>query len=154
MDHSLFFREWTWDGRGKYIDDKGQIMPFEGTARTFHEEGLWLHEGKMTLTPVEGPPLSIVNRQEVLPFEKETMITEWTTRNPHLGILTGHLVIVNEAILSLCRSENGLFTGCETFLRIDDEMYGSWGTLFRQGERISSWTLRFRKKAQVDKPNE
>jgi len=49
---------------------------------------------------------------------------------------------VNEAILSFCRSEDGLFTGHEAFVRIDGDTYGNWGTLFRGNERLSSWSLR------------
>ena len=147
MDHTFLFQEWTWNGRGEYIDDTGKSLPFEGTARTFHEDDLWFHEGRMTLTPAGGQPVSFENRCEILPFEKGKTETSWTTLNPDLGILTGRFVIVKEALLSFCRSENGLFTGYETLVRIDSETYDNWGTLFRGTDRISSWTLRLRRRA-------
>jgi len=145
MDHTLLFQEWTWDSRGEYIDDRGKSIPFEGTVKTFHENHLWFHEGRMTLTPAGGPPVSFENRYEIIPFEKGKTATSWTTLNPDIGILAGRFVIVNEAILSFCRSENGLFTGCETLVRIDSETYKNWGTLFREKERISSWSLRLKR---------
>jgi len=147
MDHTLFFQEWTWDSRGEYMDDTGQILPFTGISRTFHENDLWFHEGKMTLTPAGGPPVAVESRLEIVPFEKGKPTTPWTALNPGLGILAGRFTVIHEAILSSCRSENGLFSGCETFLRIDGDTYHNWGTLFREKERISSWTLRLRRKS-------
>ena len=146
MDHSLFFREWTWDGRGEYIDHVRRSILFEGVVNTFHEGDLWYHAGRMTLTPREGAPVSFENRYEIVPFKIGKPETTWMSLNLDLGILNGRFVVVERAILSFCRSENGLFTGYETFVQVDRDRYETWGTLFREKERISSWTLKLIRK--------
>jgi hypothetical protein len=144
MEHTLFFQERKWTGSGEYIDETGRSIPFEGMARTVHGDDLWFHEVKMTLSPGDGPTLTFENRYDIVPFQKGKVETVWTSSNPSLGFLTGRFVVVNEAILSFCSSENGVFTGHEVLVKIDDTRYGNWGTLFRKHDRISSWSLRLR----------
>lgn len=142
MEHIFLFQEREWTGRGEYLDGTGKSIPFEGMVKTIHEEDLWLHGGRMTLSPDDGPPLTFENWYEIEPFRKGKGDTVWTSRNPSIGFLTGRFVIVNEAILSFCRSKDGLFTGHEVFIRIDGGTYENRGTLFRGDERLSSWSLR------------
>lgn len=142
MEHIFLFQEREWTGRGEYLDGTGKSIPFEATVKTIHEDDLWLHGGRMTLSPDDVPPLTFENWYEIEPFRDGKGETVWTSRNPSLGVLAGRFVIVNEAILSFCRSEDGLFTGHEAFVRIDGDTYGNWGTLFRGNERLSSWSLR------------
>jgi len=144
MEHTFFFQEREWTGTGEYVDGTGAKIPFGGTARTVHTEDLWFHEGRMTLSPPGGPPMTFENRCEIVPFREGKGETAWTSRNPSLGLLTGRFVIANEAILSFCSSENGIFTGYEVFVQLDGVTYGNWGTLFRGNERLSSWSLRLR----------
>jgi len=142
--HSFLFREGLWSVEGVYFDDSGRSIPLEGKTRVTHLPRLWVNEGALELKPAEGS-IVIHSRYEVTPFEEGLSTTSWKSSNPAVGELTGSFILVDDAILSVCRSGDGLFGGSEFILRVDDEQYLNRGAFLRKNERLSSWSVILRK---------
>jgi len=114
-----------------YFDDSGRSIPLEGKTRVTHLHRLWVNEGALELKPAEGS-IVIHSRYEVTPFEEGLSTTSWKSSNPAVGELTGSFILVDDAILSVCRSGDGLFGGSEFILRVDDEQYLNRGAFLRK----------------------
>jgi len=142
--HTFLFREGLWSVEGVYFDDGGRPIPLEGKTRVTHLPGLWVNEGAMELKSGE-VPIVVHNRYEVTPFEEGRSTTLWKSSNPAVGELNGSFILVDDAILSVCRSGDGLFGGSEFMLRVNDEQYLNRGAFLRENEKLSSWSVTLRK---------
>jgi len=142
--HTFLFQEGLWTVEGTYFDDSGRPLPLEGKTRVTHFPGLWVSEGAMELKS-EGNSLLIHNRYEIIPFEASSPLTTWKSSHPALGELLGLFIVVGDAIISTCLSENGSFSGSDFLLKINDSQYLNRGTFLKGREKLSSWTLELRK---------
>jgi len=140
MKHTFILQEGRWIGKGCYIDDDDQVIPFEGEITTTHLNKEWVHENIMKLL-LQDRTIEVHNRQEIVPFKENKSITTWKSDDPDLGTLSGKYVIVDDSILSVCFSKNGKLQGSEYFMKIDDTTYKNRGTLTKQGKKLSSWVI-------------
>ena len=144
MTHTFLFQEGVWIARGHYFDDMERMLPLDGTVRITHLEGLWLNEGEVEIKMGENP-IKICNRYEIIPPEEGKNQTTWVSVNPGLGMLLGRYVIVDDTIISTCRSENGEYTGAEFHLRVSDVHYKNRGILLKGSDKLSSWSVDLQK---------
>ena len=144
MTHTFLFQEGVWIARGHYFDDMERMLRLEGTVRITHLEGLWLNEGEVEIKMGENP-IKIHNRYEIIPPEEGTNQTTWTSVNPALGILLGYVDIVEDTIISTCRSEKGEYIGAEFHLRVSDTYYKNRGVLLKGNDKLSSWSVDLQK---------
>jgi len=144
VQHTFLFQEGLWIAGGLYFDDRDRSLPLEGKTRVTHLQGLWINEGAMELKS-GADSVIIHNRYEIIPFEEDSAMTTWKSSNPATGPLLGRFVLVENAILSACRSESGNFTGSEFLLKLSDEHYLNRGVFFRGEEKLSSWSVELRK---------
>ena len=135
MTHTFLFQEGVWIARGHYFDDMERILPLDGMIRITH-----LAEIKMGENPIK-----IHNRYEIIPPEEGKNQTTWTSVNPGLGILLGQFIVVDDTIISTCRSENGNYNGAELHLRVSDVHYKNRGILLRGNDKLSSWSVDLQK---------
>jgi hypothetical protein len=142
--HTYLFREGLWTAEGRYYDDSNRPIPLEGKTRITHQTGLWVNEGAMEIKTGD-PPTLIHTRYEIIPFEEGRPITTWKSFNPAAGDLFGQFVIVEEAILSTCRSENDEFSGAEFLLKISDGEYLNRGIFLKGEVKLSSWAVKLRR---------
>ena len=142
--HTFLFQEGLWVAGGIYFDDRDHPLPLEGKTRVSHLEGLWVNEGAMELKSGANP-LIIHNRYEIIPFQEGSTVTTWKSSNPAAGLLLGRFVIVEDAILSACLSENGDFSGSELLLKITDTHYLNRGVFLKGDEKLSSWAVELKK---------
>lgn len=142
--HTFLFQEGLWVAGGFYLDYRDRPLPLEGKTRVSHLDGLWVNEGAMELKTGDDS-LIIHNRYEIIPFKKGAAITTWKSSNPAAGLLLGRFVVVEDAILSVCLSENGDFSGSEFLLKISDDHYLNRGIFLKGDEKLSSWAVELKK---------
>jgi hypothetical protein len=147
MKHTFLFLEGIWVARGHYFDDTDRALPLEGMTRVTHRDELWLNEGEMEIKAGD-KPIKIYNRYETVPFKERRCVTTWESLNPDLGTLLGRFVIVDDTIISTCRSKNGDHTGTELFLKVSDMHYKNRGVLFKGSDKLSSWSIDLKKTSQ------
>ena len=144
MTHTFLFQDGAWIARGHYFDDMERILPLEGLVRITRLEGLWLNEGETEIKMGENL-IKIHNRYEIIPLEEGKNQTTWQSMNPDLGILMGQYIIVADTIISICRSENGEYTGTEFHLKVSDVHYKNRGILSKGNDKLSSWSVDLQK---------
>jgi hypothetical protein len=147
MMHTFLLQEGVWIARGHYFDDMERILPLEGMVRITHLEGLWLNEGEAEIKMGENP-VKIHNRYEIIPFEEGRNQTTWESVNPDLGIILGQVIIVDDTIISTCRSEKAEYTGAEFHVKVSDVHYKNRGILLKGNAKLSSWSVDLKKSSQ------
>ncbi len=144
MKHTFLFLEGIWIARGHYFDDMDRALPLEGMTRVTHTDKLWLNEGEMEIKAGD-KPIKIYNRYEIVPFKEDRYVTTWESLNPDLGILLGRFIIVDDTIMSTCRSKNGDYSGTEIILKANDMHYKNRGVFFKGSKKLSSWSIDLQK---------
>jgi hypothetical protein len=140
MKHTFIFQEGYWNAEGYYFDDMDRPLPLAGTTRITHLDGLWINEGEMEIKAGD-QSIKFYNRYEIVPFREGKNHTTWESLNPDLGTLLGRFVIVDDTILSTCRTKNGGYTGTEILLKITETHYKNRGMLFKGNDILSSWSI-------------
>ena len=143
--HTFLFQEGLWNARGHYIDDTDRILPLIGTIKITHTENLWLYESETEIR-MEEKPVKICSRYEIAPPEEGKSGITWKSQSPDLGALAGVYVIVDDAIISTCRSKEGGYTAAEFHIKVSDTHYKNRGVFFKRGDKISSWIVDLEKK--------
>ena len=138
--HTFLFEEGLWTVKGEYVDEAGGRAALEGETRVTHRPGTWLNEGRMRIVR-DGTPVDIENRYRITPFADETGFTRWESDNPALGKLSGHFIVVGNAILSSCTTADRCYTGTEFLLQEAPDRYINRGAMFSPNGRISSWSV-------------
>lgn len=144
MKHTFLFQEGIWIAQGHYFDDMDRALPLEGMTRIMHLEALWINEGEMEIKAGDNP-ITMYNRYEIIPFREGGNETTWESLNPDIGTLLGRFVIVDDAIISTCRSQSGGFSGSEFLLKVSDTHYKNRGVLLKGHDKLSSWSVDLRK---------
>ena len=138
--HTFLFEEGLWAAKGEYVDEAMNRASLEGETRVTHSPDVWVNQGRMTLR-MGGKTVEIENLYRIVPFPEGSDFTTWEYSNPALGTLRGHFIIIGDAILSSCTSEDARYTGTEFLLQESSDRYINRGTLFSSSGRISSWSL-------------
>lgn len=144
VQHTFLFQEGLWAVWGVYFDDRERPLPLKGKTRVTHLNGLWINEGALELTS-GADSVIIHNRCEIIPFEEGRAATTWKSINPAAGLLLGRFVLVENAILSICRSGSGDFSGSEFLMKLGGGHYLNRGVFFRGDEKLSSWAVELKK---------
>ncbi len=143
MNHTLFFQEGIWHAKGQYHDEEDRPVAAEGETKITHLQGKWLNEGKLKL--LGDNPAEFQNAYEIVPFKDGEDTTEWNSINSPLGTIRGKLMVIDDSIISVFRSEDGLYSGSEYMLQTDARNYKARGFLFRGDRKISSWSVELHK---------
>lgn len=139
-EHTFLLQEGQWKASGTYYDHKGQATPIHGNAIIQHSEEGWINRSTMQLATEKS--VSFENLYEIEPLEAGLEATIWETQHAALGLMTGTLVVVGDALIMSYAAEGGHYTGNETLHKIDDTHYESWGVLWQGDQKISSWTAK------------
>ena len=65
---------------------------------------------------------------------------DWESFNPALGVLRGTFELAGNYIVSVYRSDNGVYSGTETLIQTGEYSYDNVGVSFENGRKMSSWT--------------
>lgn len=142
--HTFLFDENIWMARGVYIDGQGKYHSVAGQSVITHATDQWINDSAMHL---EGnPAVEFRNRYEIEPMERNQEMTTWRSENPALGRMSGRFIIVDDSILSVFASADGVFQGTEYLRLIDDDLYWNRGSLLQGDKKASSWALELRRK--------
>lgn len=147
MKHTLLFREGLWLAEGVYTSRENDRFGLEGAAEIRHENGLWIQE--ITHTILKGNGVSNQNTLEIVPFPDDADFTDWYSQSSALGKLHGRLMVVEDSILSGFVSEDGVYSGVEYYLKVDDNIYQNRGYVWQMDLKLASWSLRFVYKGQT-----
>lgn len=143
IQHTYLFEEGTWHASGTYIDGQGNSAPLSGVSRIRHGLRAWDVAGRMT---IEGPSAATFeNNYTFTPFKPGQVDASWTSVNPALGQLSGHLVVVDDCLLLQWRTKNGDSFGMECLRQIDSDFYSDRGTMFAGNVRVSTWSVDLRR---------
>ncbi|MCK5590343.1 MAG: hypothetical protein KAI72_00155, partial [Candidatus Pacebacteria bacterium] len=80
-------------------------------------------------------------RYEIVPFRDNVFSTSWSLESSSIGKLSGNIMIVDEKILSVGKTEDDHFTITEYFQKISDIKYKGKGFILEDDDMIESWTL-------------
>ena len=143
INHTFLFDQKVWTATGVYFDSANTPVPAAGESKIIHQGGLWIVES--TVRVFGDAPLEIKNSYEVIPFSDDTpFVAHWKSVHTTLGRLSGKFVIIDETILSIYQSEDGIHSGTEVLAKIEDGYYESRGCLFKGNNKISSWAFELR----------
>jgi len=145
-EHTYILESSQWTASGCYFDEQGQRVPVDGESICTRTKGLWTLESSMSLFTT--PPTTFYNTYII---ESSDHSLNYKSTNPVLGEMKGQFVFVADAILSSWISRDGKCSGVETLLKIDDSTYRNWGSIFRSGSKLSSWTVVLKKSASTKK---
>jgi hypothetical protein len=145
MDHTYLFEPAVWELQGRFIDRTGATVDVAGNASISHDETVWVKRSSMRPQGQQGLPFE--NVYQIAPFEEGSDSTTWTSSNSQLGKMSGHFVIVDDAILSISRTADGRYRAVECFQKLADDRYLSRGALVRGREKMSSWVVELRRTA-------
>jgi len=139
MKHTYILEEGHWKAKGLYYDDAGHAIEVYGETTIKHLADEWVLDGFMELK-IENP-VRFYNKYSIVPVPAQKDYTLWASENPALGKLLGKFMIVGDTILSSYISENGLYSGAESLLIIDDTKYLNRGFAFHGEKKLSSWEV-------------
>lgn len=137
MKHTYFYRTMGWKASGIYYDEEGAASALAGEVQVIRREDKWSLQGFMEVLTEQ--PTRFTNIYTIFP-SSSNMTLRWESSNPKLGTLTGTFEIIGDSIISTYRSKDGVYSGTETLIQIDEKTYYNVGISFRNGERMSSWT--------------
>lgn len=136
MKHTYFYKSLRWKAEGTYYDEAG-AMPLTGGVTIEKTEDRWTLTGFMEVQLAQ--PVRFTNDYEIKETDTETTL-RWESHNPALGTLRGTFEIIGDSIISVYRSEDGVYSGTETLVQKDEAAYYNAGVSFREGKKMSSWT--------------
>ena len=139
MNHTFLFQEGTWKAAGNYSGPNNKIIQVEGESKITHLKDKWLLEGYMKL--LIDNPIEFQNIYEIVPFEDGKDYTKWRSYNPALGNLFGKFLIISDCLISSWMSEDKNYSGVETLIKIDDNLYHSRGFAYKGEEKLSLWSV-------------
>ncbi len=142
--HTFLYNENIWIARGVYIDTQGKYHPVAGQSTITHQGEIWINDSCMHLEANED--VTFRNRYEIKPLDRDQELTTWSSENPDLGKMSGRFVIVDDSIMSVFSSVDGVFQGTEYLRLIDDDLYWNRGCLLQEGRKVSSWAVELRRK--------
>lgn len=148
VKHTFLFEEGVWRITGNYSDGRGHIVSIKGESKLYHvtyNVAFFTNEDWMVLEPENGSPVEIKNKYMIKPFEKNRDYTSWTMDNLIMGKLFGKLVIVGDSVISTFSSSDGIYSGSEILIMVDEKTYRNKGCLFRGDRKISSWWVDLKK---------
>ena len=141
--HTYLFQEGAWVATGYFIDESGRNIPVGGESRITCAGNKY--EIKSHMTAKHDDSKQFENNYEVWQPNDGDDFTEWVSLNSAIGKMRGKFVVVAESILSIFRSENGIYSGSEYLRRVDDTTYENRGFLFEGEKRLSSWVIELSK---------
>lgn len=139
MRHTYLFEEARWKVEGVYVNADGSRCPIVGERMIAHDNTRWRLDGTMRLH--ENPNSEQRNSFDIAPWQDETKPTTWNSTSHELGESSGKFLAVEDAILSEYKSKDGVFSGFECLIELDEETYTGAGLLMRDGETFGSWQV-------------
>ena len=139
MSHTVLFEPGIWMVTGMYWSADAQGIALEGRTEISHSKECWMLAGRMRV--LASPPAEFINIYNIEAPGRDALASKWTSENSTLGRLHGVFTTVGKAILSLYRSEQGGYQGCEHLLQITADQYEGYGLLLMDDRRLSSWQV-------------
>lgn len=137
MKHTYFFESLTWVANGTYYDDKGNLFDLTGEVCINHSEDQWTLGGYMEVAFEK--PVKFTNNY-LITKTNDLSTLNWQSHNPALGVLKGKFEIAGNYIISFYTSEDGIYSGTETLIQVDEYTYHNVGVSLKDGKKMSSWT--------------
>ena len=141
MKHSYLFEQRLWKAKGIYIDENGKKIKTEGVTEVLHKGGNWIIEGIMRLPMKANKVLELREIYRVKKLKNKAVETEWVSDNPVTGKLKGKFHFAGNFIVSTCSSQDRKYSGFESMELVSENKYVNKGSLFLEGERVSSWEV-------------
>jgi len=142
--HTFLFQEAEWEAEGEFLDQDGKEGAAKGITRIHHDIDEWHVEGEVTIGYCD--PVVVRNVYTLPPWSGGEDASPWESVNPDLGLLFGMIAVVGDTILSRFVSEDGEFSGMESYRMIDNETYENRGAIFKRDQKISSWSMELKKR--------
>lgn len=139
MKHSYILEEGIWKASGKYYDENQTCIGISGETKISHKEDTWILDGFMELSL--DTPVRFTNRYSIDPIDSTKDFTFWFSINPALGKLLGKFMIIGDTILSSYTSEDGQYSGSESLIFVESELYKNRGFALHNRNKLSSWEV-------------
>lgn len=138
MRHTYFDDGAIWEADGLYYDEKGMTYPLTGRCDAVHTDKAWSLDGFMGVAFDQ--PVRFTNAYRLQETGSPETI-RWESHNPALGKLEGTFEVIGNKIISFYTSENGIYSGTETLIQLDEDTYENVGVSFQNGQRMSAWAV-------------
>ena len=147
MEHTFILQAGGWAIEGEFIDEQGRRAKFEGGTVIRHEAALWHGDSWSQKT---GEPAShFENHYLIQPFLQGAPATTWTCAGT-AGRSTGRFVLVDDALFSCGRSEDGRNEIVECLTQLSENSYRGYSLLIRDGGLQLTMTALLTRTAQTD----
>ena len=131
MGHTFVLQPGEWSFNGDFTDAGGQRASFEGRTLIRHEHGIWTGDSWSQKT---GEPASrFENHYRIQPLAPGALATSWTCVGT-AGRSAGQFVLVEDAMFSCGRSEDGLNEIVECLTQLSADRYSGRSLLIRDGK--------------------
>ena len=145
MNHTFILQPGEWAAAGMMQDADGRETAMKGATRIIHDQDAWRNES--AVAPLDGGGSEIVNTYVIEPPDNPGAPMRWTSTNPAIGALRGRFVFVDDTIVSVFDSEDGLHSGTELLKQVAEDRYVNVGVLLKQGNKAASWAYELHRNA-------
>jgi hypothetical protein len=143
--HTFLLREGRWTVSGETTDQDGKRVAIEGETLVRHGASTWINAGWMRLP--DGTRYE--NAVHVVPIAGGASATRWTAINPILGVIDGHLAVIDDTLLLSGAAADGIHSTVESMVQVSDGEYRARGCLYRGDAAVSQWSVALRRVAEA-----
>ena len=136
MEHTYFMPGKSWQAQGMYYDETEKEYILNGVVKV-EKEIDWTLKGFMEV--LFDSPVRFMNGYNIKNTPNKNLLT-WESYNPALGVLKGTFHFVGKYIVSFYVSQDGVYSGTETLIYVDESTYENVGISYKDGVKMSSWT--------------
>jgi hypothetical protein len=137
MAHTFLFEPGVWTLDGTFWSADGRSMAVVGHTEVSHGHECWMLAGRMRVLAT--PPADFVSVYRIAVPGHDGRGYKWMSDDSTLGKLHGTFTVVDSAIISMYRSEQGGYQGTEHLRQVGPDEYDAYGVLLMEDRRLSSW---------------
>lgn len=136
--HRLLFEAASWSLKG-YYQKNNQSLPLKGHLKVEPGDRGCTFSCELFHAVSELKLLERISHLSGSLTQQKT--SSWQDEQSPIGPLRGQLSIIEETLLVNLFSQDKIYQSVESFLRVFDGEYETWGVIYQQSKRLGMWRL-------------